>query len=302
MDRGACPWLQSKGLQRVRHDLATECVRVRMCLRTHTHTPSPTPSPALSLFWIFRAGALQGIHEQSSAQGARVGVPQAACPGRCVCAHVCVCIVFACLYTHACVVMCAETHLCPQPLESRSPRPPSQDLRLCRSYRTKLLCGWEPTLTPPGASPAAPQMPGPAGSTRVPHRGWDVTGLPGDAHRLPLSETGGSGQLGAQSCTHSPSGQGGNRPPGGHTRAAPQWGCRLTCLTRSLSTGRPVNHRPHPRRPRKLPWFHFWTRSGTRVTRCRARHITTRPSTIQGGSVGRPWYREEKVAGRSGGP
>ena len=191
LDRGACPWLQSKGLQRVRHDLATECVRVRMCLRTHTHTPSPTPSPALSLFWIFRAGALQGIHEQSSAQGARVGVPQAACPGRCVCAHVCVCIVFACLYTHACVVMCAETHLCPQPLESRSPRPPSQDLRLCRSYRTKLLCGWEPTLTPPGASPAAPQMPGPAGSTRVPHRGWDVTGLPGDAHRLPLSEGGG---------------------------------------------------------------------------------------------------------------
>lgn len=57
----------------------------------------------------------------------------------------------------------------------------------------------------------------------------------------------GSGQLGAQSCTCSPSGQGCNRPPGGHTWAAPQWRCRAhTCLTRSLSTGQPVNRRPHP--------------------------------------------------------
>ena len=153
------PWteepdgLQSKGSHRDGHGLSA---RVHTHTHTHTHTPSPTPSPALTLFWIFGAGALQGIREQSSAQGARVGVPQAACPGRCVCAHVCVCIVFACLYTHACVVVCAETHLCPQPLEPRSPRPPSQDLGLCHSYRTKLhLCGWEPSLTPPGCLPCS---------------------------------------------------------------------------------------------------------------------------------------------------
>ena len=57
MDRGACPWLQSKGLQRVRHDLATECVRVRMCLRTHTHTVPHTLTSTFSFLDFQSRGA-----------------------------------------------------------------------------------------------------------------------------------------------------------------------------------------------------------------------------------------------------
>lgn len=140
-------------------------------------------------------------------------------PGkRCVCAHACVCIVSARLHTHARVVVCAETHLCPglRPLSHPSPgpqRPPSQDLGLCCSHCTKPhLCGWEATLIPPGHLPCS------CPDTRA---SWEHT------------------------C--SPSGPGCNRPPGGRTQVIPQCGGQAhTCLTRPLSTGRPVNHRPCP--------------------------------------------------------
>ena len=108
MDRGAC--------RATVHGVANS--RTGLSAHVHTHTVPHTLTSTCS-FLDFRRGALQGIHEQSSAQDARVGVPQAACLGSgmcvcvCVCAHACVGIVFARLHTHACVVVCAETHLCP---------------------------------------------------------------------------------------------------------------------------------------------------------------------------------------------
>ena len=132
-----------------------------------------------------------------------------------VCAHACVGIVFAHLHTHPCVVVRAETHLCPdlRPLSRPSPgpqRPPSQDLGCAAHTALNFTsAGGRPPLSHLGTSPPAPQMPGPAGSTRAPRWGQDVTGLPGDAHRPSLS--------------------------GGQAH---------TCLTRPLRTGRPANHHP----------------------------------------------------------
>ena len=205
MDGGAC--------RATVHGVANS--RTGLSAHVHTHTVPHTLTSTCS-FLDFRRGALQGIHEQSSAQDARLRVPQAAClgSGMCVCvcarAHACVGIVFARLHTHACVVVCAETHLCPglRPLSHPSPGPKGPHPRTlgCAAHTALNFtsAGGRPPLSHLDTSPAAPQMPGPAGSTRAPRWGQDVTSLPGDAHRPSLS--GGSGQLEAWSCTCSPLG------------------------------------------------------------------------------------------------
>ena len=108
------PWmeetdgLQSTGSQTVGQDFA-------LGARAHTHTvPHTLTSTCSSL--DFQSGALQGIHEQSGAQDARVGVPQAACLGSgvFVCVHMRVSALCLHTYTHIHVWLCVQKPTCAQ--------------------------------------------------------------------------------------------------------------------------------------------------------------------------------------------
>ena len=152
----------------------------------------------------------------------------------CVCVRVHMRVSALCLhvYTHMHVWLCVQKPTCaqacgPSATQVQVPKGPHPRTLGCAAHTALNFtsAGGRPPLSHLGTSPAAPQVPGPAGSTRAPRWGQDVTSLPGDAHRPSLS--GGSGQLEAWSCTCSPLGPRCNRPPGGHTQAVPQWGVRF---------------------------------------------------------------------------
>ena len=124
MDGGAC--------RATVHGVANS--RTGLSAHVHTHTVPHTLTSTCS-FLDFRRGALQGIHEQSSAQDARLRVPQAACLGSgmcvCVCVCTCVCRHCVCTFTHTCMCGCVCRNppvprpAAPQPPKSRSPKAPT---------------------------------------------------------------------------------------------------------------------------------------------------------------------------------
>jgi len=187
------PWteepdgLQSKGSQRDGHDLATECARAHTHTHTHTHRP-PHPHQHLLFSGFSEPGRSRGSMSNRVPR-----VPGWGChrlPAQeGVYVHMCVSALCLHAYTHMRVWLCVQKPTCALSHSSPGPQGPHPRTSGCATH-IALNCisvGGSPALPHLGASPAAPQMPGPAGSTCVSHRGWDVTGLPGDAHRPRLS-------------------------------------------------------------------------------------------------------------------
>lgn len=102
-------------------------------------------------------------------------------------------------YTHVHVWLCVQkpTQACgPSAGRLQVPKGPHPRTSGCATHITLnfISAGGSPPSAHLGASPAAPQMPRPAGSARAPHQGWDIMDLQGDAHGRP--SVGASGQLG----------------------------------------------------------------------------------------------------------
>lgn len=95
-------------------------------------------------------------------------------------------------YTHVHVWLCVQkpTQACgPSAGRLQVPKGPHPRTSGCATHITLnfISAGGSPPSAHLGASPAAPQMPRPAGSARAPHQGWDIMDLQGDAHGPPLS-------------------------------------------------------------------------------------------------------------------